>query len=128
MVVKWFLSESDSAAANTVFHESDALLAPAHALGEIGEVLLRAYRRGFIGLDDVRRANDVVTTRIVLCSPSGLIDRATTIAVDGAVSFYDALYVAAAETWALELVTADARLVAKLASTPWGRRIRLLST
>lgn len=124
--MKWFLAEPNSGTALAIFEGPGVLFAPTHALGEIGEVLLRAHRRGAISLEDVRRANDVVATRIVLRSPIHLIDRATLIAVEAKVSFYDALYVAAADVWALELVTADARLVAKLATSPWGGRARLL--
>ncbi|WP_375453634.1 hypothetical protein [uncultured Methylobacterium sp.] len=41
-------------------------------------------------------------------------------------SFYDALYVAAGDLWSLDVVTADARLCAKLAPTRWRSRVRLL--
>lgn len=128
VVVKWFVAEKDSSAALAIFHRGDALLAPSHAIGEIGEVLLRAYRRGVVSLDDVQRANDLVATRLVLRSPAGLVDRATGIAVEAAVSFYDALYVAAADLWALELITADAKLVERLRPTRWGPRVTLLGT
>lgn len=60
--------------------------------------------------------------------PLGLVDRATTIAIDASVSFHDALYVAAGDLWSLDVVTADARLCAKLAPTRSGSRVRLLLT
>ncbi len=77
-------------------------------------------------IDEVRSANDAVTERLALRSPLPLIDLATTIALDAAISFYDALYVAAAESWHAPLVAADARLVNAVAATPWRSRVVLL--
>lgn len=128
VAVKWFIDERDSPAALAIFNTPDTLLAPSHAVGEIGEVLLRAYRRQLMSIDALRRANDTIETRLILRSPLGLVDRATTIAIDASVSFYDALYVAAGDLWSLDVVTADARLCAKLAPTRWGSRVRLLGT
>lgn len=125
--VKWFVAEPDSEAALSLFRSSSVLMCPDHALGEIGEVLVRSCRRGRLTQDDVRRANDAIAGRLAFRSPLALIDLATTIAVNASVSFYDALYVAAAERWHVPLVTADARLVASVAGTPWQRCVVLLS-
>ena len=48
------------------------------------------------------------------------------VARTASVSVYDALYVAAAERWNVPLVTADARLAAAPATTPWRTRVTLL--
>lgn len=126
VAVKWFVAEADSDTALTLFRSGAVLLSPDHALGEIGEVLVRHCRRGGMTVDEVRSANDAITERLALRSPLPLIDLATTIALDASVSFYDALYVAAAERWHVPLVTADARLVNSVAATPWRSRVILL--
>ena len=46
VAVKWFVLEQDSEAALAVFRSGEALMSPDHALGEIGEVLVRNCRRG----------------------------------------------------------------------------------
>lgn len=126
VAVKWFIAEVGSDTALTLFRSGAVLMSPDHALGEIGEVLVRQCRCGGMTIDEVRSANDAITERLALRSPLPLIDLATTIALDASVSFYDALYVAAAERWHVPLVTADARLVASLAATPWRSRVILL--
>ncbi|TXM79318.1 type II toxin-antitoxin system VapC family toxin [Methylobacterium sp. WL69] len=127
VAVKWFVAEADSETALTLFRSSSVLMCPDHAFGEIGEVLVRSCRRGRLTHDDVRRANDAIAGRLAFRSPLPLIDLATGIALGAAISFYDALYVAAADRWHLTLVTADARLVASVAGTPWQRCVVLLS-
>lgn len=126
VAVKWFVTETDSDTALTLFRSGFVLMCPDHALGEIGEVLVRSYRRGRLPQDDVRIANDAIAERVAFRSPLPLIDLATTIALEASTSFYDALYVAAAECWHIPLVTADARLVASVAKTPWRSRVVLL--
>lgn len=101
-------------------------MSPEHAVGEIGEVLVRACRRGTMTVDEVRRANSTIVSRLAMRSPLPLMRLATTIALDASISFYDALYVAAAERWHVPLVTADARLVNSVAQTPWRSRVVLL--
>ena len=128
VVVKCFVSEADSETALTPFRSNSVLMCPDHALGEIGEVLVRSCRRRRLTQDEVRSANDAFAVRLAFRSPLALIDLATTIALHASVSFYDALYVAAAERWHIPLVTADARLVASVARTPWQRWGVLLST
>ncbi|WP_375453635.1 type II toxin-antitoxin system VapC family toxin [uncultured Methylobacterium sp.] len=70
VAVKWFIDERDSPAAPAIFNTPDTLLAPGHAVGEIGEVLLRAYRRNLMSIDALRRANDTMETCLILRSSS----------------------------------------------------------
>jgi predicted nucleic acid-binding protein len=126
VAVKWFVAEPDSVQAATIFAADRTLLAPEHALGEIGEVLVRLDRRGEIGREQLSAATRRVLWRLALTAASPMFLRATTIASDASVSVYDALYVAAAERWTIPLVTADARLAAALAATPWRTRVTLL--
>ena len=126
VAVKWLVDEPDSDAAGILFRSDAVLMCREHAVGEIGEVLVRSCRRGTMTVDEVRRANSAIVNRLALKSPLPLIRLATTIALDASVSFYDALYVAAAERWHVPPVGADARLVASLAATPWRSRVILL--
>ncbi|MGH8263816.1 MAG: type II toxin-antitoxin system VapC family toxin [Steroidobacteraceae bacterium] len=48
IVVKWYVPEVDWAKAQKVFESEEELVAPAHILGEVGEVLVRRFREGKI--------------------------------------------------------------------------------
>ena len=126
VAVKWFVAEADSDTALTLFRSGAVLVSPEYPLGEIGEVLVRHCRRCGMTAVEVRSSNDAITERLALRSPLRLIDLATTIALEASVSFYDALYVAAAESWHVPLVTADARLLNSVATTPWRPRVVFL--
>ena len=115
VVVKWYIAEADSAEASLVLEQAHSLVAPGHALGEIGEVLA------------VDRASDDLLSRLALVPTDLLFQLAFEIALSAGISFYDALYVALADELALPLVTADAVLARRLAATRWSGRIVLLA-
>lgn len=94
VVVKWFVDEDGSDDARGILGSDRDLLVPAHALGEIGD-LLRS-----VPLDD-------------------LFVPALDIAWATRASVYDALYVVAASRADAQLVTSDDRLLRLLSGMPW---------
>ena len=127
VVVKWYVSENDSAEASLVLEQAHSLVAPGHALGEIGEVLARRCQSGAVSRKQVDRASDDLLSHLALVPTDLLFQLAFEIALSAGISFYDALYVALADELALPLVTADAVLARRLAATRWSGRIVLLA-
>ena len=126
-VVKWYVSEADSAEASLVLVQAFSLLAPGHALGEIGEVLARRRQSGDVSREQVDRASDDLQSSLALVPTDSIFQAAFEIALSAGISFYDALYVALADEFAVPLVTADAVLVRRLAPTRWSGRLLLLA-
>ena len=93
------------------------LIAPDLILPEIGNVLVKAVRRGRISQADaehsLRRFSDL---DLEIVPADTLLVKALQIAATGNRSFYDSLYVALAITAKIELITADERLVKALGS------------
>ena len=93
------------------------LIAPDLILSEIGNVLVKAVRRGRISHADaehsLRRFSDL---DLEIVPADNLLVKALQIAATGNRSFYDSLYVALALDAKIELITADERLVNALGS------------
>jgi len=93
------------------------LIAPDLILSEIGNVLVKAVRRGRISQADaehsLRRFSDL---DLEIVPADTLLVKALQIAATGNRSFYDSLYVALALDAKIELITADERLVNALGS------------
>jgi|SRR3954468_2694186 predicted nucleic acid-binding protein len=127
VAVKWFAPEPGSAEAEALLVADEARAAPEHLLVEVGQALLRHYRDGGVALDHCRQAISNLRRYVRLFSTEALAPEALEIAAAGGCSIYDALYVAAAERWDCVVLTADAKLVAKLDASPWRSRLRLLA-
>ena len=126
VAVKWFAPEPGSAAAEALVIGDEARAAPEHLPAEVGQALLRHYRSGGVTLDHCRRSLSSVRRYVRLFSTEALVADAFDIAAEEECSLYDTLYVAAAERWDAVMVTADAKLVAKLKGGRWHSRLRLL--
>jgi predicted nucleic acid-binding protein len=119
VAVKWFLQEPGSDAAGRLLLRDEVLLAPHHILGEIGEVLARRRRRGDIDATRTDAVEPALRSSLVMLALAPLFDATLTIALEARVSFYDAVYVAAADRLGTFAVTADAKLTACMAPTRW---------
>lgn len=127
VMVKWFYEEVGSDQARSLLVEDVILEAPVHAAAEVGHVLVRRVRDGVLPLAAMNDALLGLPRAVVLIPLETLHATAITLATETRVSYYDALYVAAAVEWRATLVTADARLTRMLALTRWTANLEDLS-
>jgi predicted nucleic acid-binding protein len=120
---KWYVSEDGTDFARQILAGNDILVAPELVVAEVCNASWIAYRRREIAADqqgqiaeDITRAFDRLET-LVRHAP-----RATAIARELDHSVYDCFYLAVSEALDAPLVTADARLLARVAGTPFSVR------
>ena len=122
MVLKWFLREPDSAAADFLlekFLNGEAeLLAPDMMLLETANALWKRVilRKELSASEALQIYADLVTLPLSLIASASVADAAFRLALKHSHSVYDALYCALAIERRCDLVTADRRLVSKLHS------------
>lgn len=123
VAAKWVVEEDHSDQAAELLR-CDALHAPDHWLAEAVNVLWSKVFKGDLAADDAEERMTVLLRAPVIGTPvAQLMPRAFAIAVARTVTVYDALYVALAEKRGIPLVTADRRLVQRLAGDkPLGER------
>ena len=120
MVLKWFLREPDSAAADFLlekFLNGEAeLLAPDMMLLETANALWKRVilRKELSASEALQIYADLVTLPLSLIASASVADAAFRLALKHSHSVYDALYCALAIERRCDLVTADRRLVSKL--------------
>jgi predicted nucleic acid-binding protein len=114
-VIKAFVEEEGSVQARTLLASNAMLLAPAHALGECAEILVRKVALSQLTEAQVMETLTALRNSIGYMSLDGLISTAAMIALETGASVYDTLYAATAKTVGCSLVTADERLIRKLA-------------
>jgi predicted nucleic acid-binding protein len=127
LVIKLYVQEAHSEASVSLFEAASRVAALSHMLGEVGEVLTRRFLAGSIRRSQLDRALHEVAERVEAIPITLLLETAVEIAVTTSISFYDALYVAAAEDFGRTLITADAKLVRKIEGSPWQSRVELIS-
>jgi len=122
VVLKWFLREPDSAAADFLlekFLNGEAeLLAPDMMLLETANALWKRVilRKELSASEALQIYADLVTLPLSLIASASVADAAFRLALKHSHSVYDALYCALAIERRCDLVTADRRLVSKLHS------------
>ena len=125
VALKWLLPEEGyGEEALAVVRAGERLIAPDLVIAEVCNGAWRSARLG--------RITEVQVTEIASLLPrffdalvgaATLAPRAVAIAAALDHSVYDCLYLALAEAQEARLLTADARLVAKLRGTPWVERV-----
>ena len=121
---KWFLAEAGTDEAVALMQSGEGLAAPDILIPEVCNVAWRKARTGEIG---ARQAEAMVAglaaslDEIVPSAP--LATQSLTIARELDHPVYDCFYLALAEQREVRLVTADARLIGRLAETPWAARV-----
>lgn len=115
VALKWVVTEagSDQAAAvlTGLADGTDALVAPEHLVGEVGNGLRKRVAQGILGAADALAALDAVAAlELELVGGAERWFRSLRAALDWGVTTYDALYVLLALDLDAELVTADGRL------------------
>jgi predicted nucleic acid-binding protein len=117
---KWFLAETDADHAEALLAGGSLLLAPDLIVAEVCNVACLKLRRREIAADQAAAIVDGLPDLLDELVPSAqLAPRAFAIASALSHSAYDCFYLALAELRGMRLVTADQRLVGRLAKTPW---------
>lgn len=122
--VKWVVREQDTDKAIGLLSLDLDLVAPDLALIEIANALWKNVRRGLIGLDQAQaRVGDLPRFFNTLLPTRDLVAEAFTLGAKIDVPIYDCVYVIASRRIGARLVSADSKLVAKLAGTPDGSTV-----
>ena len=127
VAVKWVLDEAGDLAARAIIEQRVPLVAPELIVAEVTNVAWKRHVNGDITLRQARLiAVEVprVFSQLVALRP--LRGRALTIASELRHAVYDCFYLALAEERDATMVTADRRLVARLAGSRWEGRCRPL--
>ncbi|NTV76355.1 MAG: type II toxin-antitoxin system VapC family toxin [Holophaga sp.] len=128
ILAKALVPESLSDEARSVLGSGRYLMAPDLLPIELANVLWKKVQRGALTADEARGAHQGITALApIRILPSGAYHpRALELALEFGRSFYDALYLAVAETENALFVSADEKLVNALAATRLGVHIHWL--
>ena len=128
VAIKWFKDEHDSEVARLVL-VVDILTAPELLVAEVCNVGWKALRRGLMKPEQVDEvASEVRGLFSVLYPLAALAPRAVAIARKLDHPVYDCFYLALVEREQAPLVSADRRLLARLAGTSWSGLVRDLAS
>jgi predicted nucleic acid-binding protein len=120
VALKWFVDEDGSAQAAALLAGPDLLIAPDLILAEVGNAAWKAVRNGTMLPEQLDHAAARLPAAFDELTPLAALSRragAIALALDHPV--YDCCYLALAEARAATLVTADRRLLRRLAGTQW---------
>lgn len=124
VAVKWVLREEHSDKALELLQADLHLVAPDLVLMEIANALWKNVKRGLVSGEQAKvRLNDVPGFFNRLLTTPDLVAEAFALGDTADVPIYDCIYVVAARRIGARLVTADAKLVSKLAGTPDEARV-----
>jgi predicted nucleic acid-binding protein len=116
VAVKWVIPEALSDQAESLRGRADRLLAPDLLLPEAANALWKKLLRREITTREAAQAIDLLMASGLDLRPSGpLLGRALTLAQRLRHPVYDCIYVALAQAEGATLVTADQRLLARIA-------------
>jgi predicted nucleic acid-binding protein len=128
IAVKWLVEEPDRLAARSLLDGNEHLQAPDFVFVEAANVLWKKVLRRELAPKQAPDGIDSLPRLFESIIPSALvIGRALHIAIEIAHPVYDCLYLACAEHANADLVTADARFVARLRTSAPGARAYSLS-
>jgi predicted nucleic acid-binding protein len=122
VAIKWFIEEPDRAAARRLLEPGNRLIAPELLVAEVSSAM---WKRLMAGEGDARQAPLTASSlprffaRLVSIAP--LAARALEIAAELGHPVYDCFYLALAESEDATLITADRRLIGRLAGSRWDR-------
>lgn len=120
VATKWFVNQIHSDAAEQVQASRQRLLAPQLLIAEVTDALRKHVRTNDVTHDQAQAALLTLPKAFSELVPmQALAIRALTMAGELEHSSYDCFYLALAETRSAQLVTADRRLVNRLASTKY---------
>ncbi len=120
---KWFVEEAGSPQAVILLEREEGLIAPEIVVAEVANALWRKLRSGEMTSAQAEAAVGELPGLFDDLVPGlRLAARSLALAADLDHPVYDCLYLALAEFREASLVSADQRLLARLAGTPWASR------
>lgn len=120
VAAKWLFEEELTPNARTLLGSERPLLAPDLIFAEVGNVAWKRARSGEISAEHARAAAQALPQLLSMTVPMvGLLSRALEIALTFEHPVYDCMYLALAEQREAQLVTADSRLLERLAGARW---------
>ena len=124
---KWFVKERGHEAALNLLDGDMPLLAPDLILAEVGNALWRKARLGEVAPVQIGRSISELADSVILRPVTvDLTQEAVRIMQEIGHSIYDCLFLALAQQEKVGLVTADDKLLAKMAGNPtWQNVVRL---
>lgn len=128
VALKWFLQEEGSDHAAALLDRGDLLIAPDLILAEVCNAGWKAVRNGMARLEQLEIAAarlPVALDELVPLASLAVDAAAAAIALDHPV--YDCFYLALAVQRDCQLITADRRLIARVARTAWSARVAALA-
>jgi predicted nucleic acid-binding protein len=128
VAVKWFVDEPGSSAARAVLASGESLLAPDLIVVEASNTAWKKVKRQEMTAKHGEAMVRAIPLFFDRLAPSGsLAARAYVLANQLNHPVYDCLYLALAESEAVELITDDARFIKAVSRTAHRKRIRLLA-
>jgi predicted nucleic acid-binding protein len=117
IAVKWVVAEDGSPEA-LALQEEQSFAAPDLLAAEVGNVIWKKTRRGELTLAEASLAARTFATADVIFHPSlPMLDEAVRLAFELGHPAYDCFYLVLARELGTQLVTADTRLLARLAAS-----------
>lgn len=123
---KWLIHEADSDEAIAWIGSGQRLVAPNLIIAEVGHALTKRIRRGELDSDGASANFARLPWLLELIDDTAFATRAFDLSVTLRHSFYDCIYLAAAEASGDKLLTADAVLAEKLSDHSLGALIMVL--
>jgi predicted nucleic acid-binding protein len=128
VILKWYVPESDYAAARAMRTAEAKFAAPDLLFIEMSNILWKRVRRGEMTVSRAMEIIEEITAApFVTFSNESLAHDALNLAIATGLTAYDASYVALATRLDKIFITADQKLVRKLAATQIANRVRLLA-
>src|SRR4051794_16457005 len=129
VLIKLYIDEVSSPAAERAVKNADPLLAPDLLLPETANILWKYVRRGELSPTEANEVlADVMQLPLQITASQELIESALRIAVETGRTVYDSLYVALAVQADTVLLTADERLANAIAATRYASHVRLIGS
>ncbi len=121
IAVKWFVPEEESGRADELVANRIRLLAPKLIVGEVANAFWKKVQKGLLSPEAARERLSVLPRYFdLLLDLDDLVGSALALACVYDHPIYDLVYLEAAKQHNAVFVTADRRLVRKLAGTPEG--------
>lgn len=128
VIIKWYVPEGDYAAARAMRTAETKLAAPDLLFIETSNILWKIVRRGeMAAARAIEIIEEIAASPFITFSTQSLARDALDLGIATGLTAYDASYVALATRLDKILITADEKLVRKLAGTRSANQVRLLA-